>query len=58
MTAMYSPQQNTSQWEILQQLPPLKLVIGSAGSGSQIPGSRIRNPDPDPWIRPLDLNVF
>ena len=25
-----------------------KLVIGSAGSGSPIPGSRLRNPDPDP----------
>ena len=35
-----------------------KLVIGSARSGSQIPGSGIRNPDPDPWIRPLDLNAF
>ena len=36
----------------------VKLVIGSAGSGSQIPGSRIRKPDPDPWIRPFDLYAF
>ena len=36
---------------------PGKLVIGSVGSGSQILGSGIRNPDPDLWIRPLDLNA-
>ena len=42
----------------LHLLIAAKLVIGSARSGSQIPGSGIRNPDPDPWIRSLDLKKF
>ena len=33
----------------------IKLVIGSAGYGSQKPGSQIRNGDPGPRIRQFDL---
>ena len=35
----------------------IKLVIGSAGYGSQKPGSGIRDPDPGPRIRQFDFSA-